>query len=105
MLGPLLVGNPWENLSHHIEEMFSVATKTNELYQTNYLVWLYLSEGTEWNQNNLPNSSIKIKNIDISYTNYKKDLVDITNWYTGNTINQNVHVDHHFFYPLRFFLL
>ena len=26
-----------ENLSHHIEEMFSVATKTNELYQTNYL--------------------------------------------------------------------
>ena len=71
-----------------------------QLYKTTYLIWLYLSEGTEWNENNLPNSSIKIRNIDMSYTNYKKDLVDITNWYTGNTINQNVHVDHHFFYPI-----
>ena len=25
-----------ENLSHHIEKMFSVATKTNKLFQTNY---------------------------------------------------------------------
>ena len=44
-------------------------------------------------------SNVKIVNVDATL-NTKKDLINVTDYYAGNTLNQNVHVDHHIFKPI-----
>ncbi len=67
------------------------------VYKTLYLVWPYLPSGNFWVPSSIVESKVKIENIDASYKTLKKELIDITDYYTGNSVNQNVHVDHHIF--------
>ncbi len=77
-----------------------ITQENGQLYKSTFLIWLYLAEGVTWNPDSLPNSSLKIETLDVSYYTYKKETIDITDYYGSNDINQNVHVDHHFFKPI-----
>ena len=77
-----------------------VSKQNGQLHKTTYLVWLYSQDGTTWDESSLPESKINITNVDATIKTFKKDLINITDYYTGATINQNVHVDHHIFEPI-----
>ena len=77
-----------------------VSKQNGQLHKTTFLVWLYSQDGTTWDESSLPESKINITNVDATLKTFKKDLINITDYYTGATINQNVHVDHHIFKPI-----
>ena len=69
-------------------------------YKTTYMVWSHLPENKFWVPSSIVESKVKIVNVDATFKTLKKELVNITDYYAGNTLNQNVHVDHHIFKPI-----
>ena len=66
-------------------------------YKTTHLLWPYLPDGKFWVPSSIIDSNVKIENIDATYKTLKKELIDVTDSYNANILNQNVHVDHHLF--------
>ena len=75
-----------------------ITQQWGQIYKSLFLIWPYLSDNVSWDPNNLPNSSIKIQSVAATYKTLKKNVQYMTDYYDNGgaeSINQNVHVDHH----------
>ena len=75
-----------------------ITQQWGQIYKSLFLIWPYLSNNVSWDPNNLPNSSIKIQSVAATYKTLKKNVQYMTDYYDNGgaeSINQNVHVDHH----------
>ena len=75
-----------------------ITQQWGQIYKSLFLIWPYLSNNVSWDPNNLPNSSIKIESVAATYKTLKKNVQYMTDYYDNGgaeSINQNVHVDHH----------
>ena len=75
-----------------------ITQQWGQIYKSLFLIWPYLSDNVSWDPNNLPNSSIKIESFAATYKTLKKNVQYMTDYYDNGgaeSINQNVHVDHH----------
>ena len=75
-----------------------ITQQWGQIYKSLFLIWPYLSDNVSWDPNNLPISSIKIESVAATYKTLKKNVQYMTDYYDNGgaeSINQNVHVDHH----------
>ena len=75
-----------------------ITQQWGQIYKSLFLIWPYLTSNVSWNPDNLPNASIKIESVSTSYKTLKKEVQFMTDFYDNGgleSINQNVHVDHH----------
>ena len=75
-----------------------ITQQWGQIYKSLFLIWPYLSDNISWDPNNLPISSIKIESVAATYKTLKKNVQYMTDYYDNGgaeSINQNVHVDHH----------